>query len=160
MRIAIFSCMLACGLTAAQSAQAQSLPSVGSYMGMNVGYGWGNSTQRDNVIPPPPRVPLPVQDDGSYSVNGGSIGLTAGYGVIVNQVLLGIEGDINWSDIAGSSNVCGGNHVCGTKLDGYGTLRARAGIPLAAATLAYVTGGLVVGRINEVVPVVRTEFPL
>lgn len=62
--------------------------------------------------------------------------------------MFGVEGDINWANVEGSSSVCGGDHICGTKLEGYATLRGRVGVPVGSSTLAYVTGGLAVGRIT------------
>lgn len=76
------------------------------------------------------------------------MGLSAGYGLMFGNLLLGVQGDINWADIDGSSPVCGGNHRCGTELDAYGTLRGRFGTYLTPATLLYATGGLAVGRIR------------
>lgn len=134
-------------------AAAQSAPGSGAYIGIGAGFGWGNSSQRDEVIPTPPPPPPVILDpelpaDGSYRVRGASLGLAAGYGFVAGQLLYGFEGDINWSSIEGSSQVCGGDHKCGTSLEGYGTLRGRLGTFLGTSTLAYVTGGLAVGRIN------------
>jgi len=148
MRRVVLVVILVFGLVSAQSIGAQSQSSDGPYIGVVTGFGWGNSSQRDEVIPTPPPPEEEVPADGDYRVRGGTIGLTAGYNVLIGQLLLGIEGDINWSEISGSSALCGGNHVCGTNLEGFGTLRARAGISLSKPTLAYVTGGLAVGRIH------------
>lgn len=116
-------------------------------MGLNAGYGFGDSSQRDSRITPPAPPPLPIPGDGDYHVRGGSVGITAGYGSLINKWLLGIEGDINWADISGSSSVCGTNHTCGARLEGYGTLRGRIGTYMGS-TLVYATGGLAYGEIT------------
>ncbi len=128
---------------------AQSLPGTGPFIGTSAGYGWGASQQRDDfVTPPPPVVQNGPVNDGDYDVRGASVGLGAGYGFLLGKLLLGVEADISWSGIDGSSSVCGGNHTCGTELDAYGTLRGKVGTHLTPATLIYATGGLAVGRIH------------
>jgi outer membrane immunogenic protein len=139
MRIVFAAVAAACGLVLPLAAQAQSVPGTGPYIGINAGYGWGNSQQRDEVIPqlpPPPPVINNVPADGDYRVRGAALGLGLGYGFLVDKLLIGIEGDVNWSGIEGASQVCGGDHKCGTRLDGFATLRGRVGTPIAAGTLA------------------------
>ena len=147
MRTWIAIGLLAGSLAAYSPASAQSLPGTGPSIGFTSGYGWGGSRQRDEFIPPPPVIPQ-NNNDGNYDVRGGSIGLAAGYGFLLNQWLLGVEADINLADIDGSSSACGGTHRCGTELEGYGTLRGRVGTYLGTSTLIYATGGLAVGRIH------------
>ena len=129
-----------------------------SYVGVNAGFGWGNSSQQSTVIgggPAPVELgPAPVelgpvlQDaDGSYKANGGLIGVTAGYNWQFSNWLVGLEGDLGSAGIKGSSSVCGGTHECGTKLDAFGTVRARVG-SVMGKTMIYATGGLVVGDIK------------
>jgi hypothetical protein len=122
MRTVIAAGLLTGSLCAGLPAHAQSLPGSGLYVGLAAGYGWGGSQPRDEVIPQPPPPPPVVVDetpeDGNYRVRGGSLGLGAGYGFAFGQLLLGLEGDVNWSGIEGSSSVCGGDHTCGTRLDG------------------------------------------
>jgi len=136
-----------------------------SYVGVNAGFGWGNSSQQSTVIgggpapvelgPAPVELgPAPVElgpdlldADGSYKVNGGLIGVTAGYNWQLSNWLVGLEGDLDSAGIKGSSSVCGGTHKCGTKLDAFGTVRARVG-SVMGKTMIYATGGLVVGDIK------------
>jgi outer membrane immunogenic protein len=110
----------------------------GPYVGLNGGYGWGSSSQRDTT--------LFIPGDGDYSVRGGFVGGTIGYSAQISDWLLGLEGDYAWSGIKGSSVTCGGTNECGTKLRSFGTLRARLG-PLMGNTLLYVTGGAALGDI-------------
>ena len=128
------------------------------YVGVNAGFGWGNSSQQSTVIgggPAPDELgPAPVElgpvledADGSYKVNGGLIGVTAGYNWHFSNWLVGLEGDLGWAGIKGSSSVCGGTHECGTKLDAFGTVRGRVG-SVMGKTMIYATGGLAVGDIK------------
>ena len=119
----------------------------GPYVGGIAGYGWGNSTQRDLTIPLPPEIEIPVPADGNYHAGGGLAGVTTGYNLVFDHFLIGIEGDTSWTNIDGSSSNCGGNHVCGTKLQGVSTERIRAGV-LTGASLLYATGGIAIGRIH------------
>jgi outer membrane immunogenic protein len=118
----------------------------GPYVGIQGGYGWGNSDQTDPGIP--------SIGDGSFDVRGGVIGGTLGYNWQSGTGVFGIEGDYSWSNIKGSSDTCGlslGNtHSCGTTLDSFGTLRARAGVAFGPTGnwLAYVTGGLAGGDVH------------
>lgn len=58
-------------------AQAQSVPGIGPYVGLNAGLAWGDSQQRDQVILPAPVLPPPPAD-GNYDVDGASFGIGAG----------------------------------------------------------------------------------
>ena len=129
-----------------------------SYVGVNAGFGWGNSSQQSTVIgggpapdelgPAPDELgPVPQDADGSYKANGGLIGVTAGYNWQFSNWLVGLEGDLGSAGIKGSSSVCGGTHECGTKLDAFGTVRARVG-SVMGKTMIYATGGLAVGDIK------------
>ena len=105
----------------------------GFYVGINGGGGWGRSDFS---------VPFPT---GSFDTSGGLVGGTVGYNWQVNQVVFGIEGDIDWSDIRGSA-VCGVT-TCETRNDWLGTLRGRLGYSFDRF-MPYVTGGLAVGDIK------------
>jgi outer membrane immunogenic protein len=135
----------------------------GPYIGVVGGYAWGHSTQADTGIvappPPPPPPPPPVAGggpvaDGSYSVAGGFIGGTLGLNYQVGALVLGLEGDYAWSDISGSSTLCGLSaglpHVCGTRLDSFGTLRGRLGYAggTSGNWLFFITGGLGLGDVH------------
>src|SRR5512135_600070 len=39
-----------------------------------------------------------------YNATGGLVGGTLGYNYQINQLVFGIEGDIDWADISGNSN--------------------------------------------------------
>jgi outer membrane immunogenic protein len=111
----------------------------GFYIGTQVGYAFGRSSQADVMS----------ADDGSYTVKGGLIGATAGYNKSFNSVVLGVEGDAAFVDGNGSSASCSASspHVCGTDVRSFETLRVRAGLPFGA-TLPYLTGGIAVASVK------------
>jgi outer membrane immunogenic protein len=107
----------------------------GFYLGINGGGAWGNS-----------RWDAPAGTTGDFDVSGGLIGGTIGYNMQVGQAVWGIEGDLDWADINGSTN-CAPGLTCETHNDWLGTVRGRLGYALNRV-MPYVTGGLAVGNIN------------
>jgi outer membrane immunogenic protein len=61
--------------------------------------------------------------------------------------VFGVEGDVDWSNIRGSS-VCGAGFSCETKNSWLATARGRVGYAFDRF-LPYVTGGLAVGDIKS-----------
>ena len=106
----------------------------GAYVGINGGYGFGRSDFSG---------PFP---SGSFDASGGLVGGTLGYNWQVNQVVFGVEGDIDASWIKGSGT-CGGL-TCETKNTWLGTVRGRLGYAIDRF-MPYVTGGLAVGDIKN-----------
>jgi len=106
----------------------------GPYVGINAGYGFGNSDFRGAAAP------------GSFDVNGAMLGVTLGYNWQVNQVVFGLEGDINWSDISGNGTCSG--LACSVQNDWIGTVRGRLGYAMGQF-MPYVTGGLAFGNIDS-----------
>lgn len=103
----------------------------GLYIGINGGGAWGSSTWTST---------------GSFTTTGGFVGGTIGYNYQMDQAVLGIEGDIDWADINGStSSGCPAN--CKTNDNWLGTVRARLGFA-ADRFMPYVTGGLAGGDIQ------------
>src|SRR5215213_3448971 len=69
----------------------------GFYIGANGGYGWGES-----------RWNFPGGTTGDFNVSGGAIGVTAGYNYQIGPTVLGVEADIDWTNIRGNTNAnCG-----------------------------------------------------
>ena len=125
----------------------------GTYGGIQGGYGWGSSSQTD------PGIPVFSSSsegpaDGHYGMRGGLFGATLGSNWQKGPWVYGLEGDLSWSNLRGSSNVCGPltatPHPCGTNLDALGTFRGRIGYAAGAGGnwLLYATGGLAVGNIH------------
>jgi outer membrane immunogenic protein len=107
----------------------------GFYLGINGGGGWGTS-QWDGID--------------NFDVSGGLIGGTIGYNWQVNQIVLGAEGDIDWSGIKGTTNVLCPTG-CETRNKWLVTARGRLGYAFDRF-LPYVTGGLAAGDINATRP--------
>ena len=110
----------------------------GFYIGVNAGYGFGNSTWSTPA-------------SGSFAVNGGTAGGTIGWNYQIGQLVLGVEGDFDWQNVRGSrtSGVCalGGGNVavsgCDTSSNWYGTFRGRVGYALDRILLYGTAGGAV-----------------
>ena len=127
----------------------------GFYAGINGGYSWGHANTNVGFFTSPGGVPI-VPPAGSvtsasYGVNGGVFGGQIGYNwQTSSSFVLGVETDIQWSGERGSANfLCstvsavvpgacigatfvpagatGSALALQTKLDWFGTLRARAG---------------------------------
>jgi outer membrane immunogenic protein len=108
----------------------------GFYLGINGGGGWGQ-TQWDGV--------------GTWDLSGGLIGGTIGYNWQFNQLVLGAEGDIDWSGIKGTSTtLCPVG--CETRNKWLVTVRGRLGYAFDRF-LPYVTGGIAAGDITATPPV-------
>ena len=107
----------------------------GFYLGINGGGGWGRSTWNTT---------------GPFDTSGGLIGGTIGYNYQINQVVLGVEGDIDWANINGSTNTgctAVGGTGCTTGDNWLSTVRGRLGYA-ADRFLPYITGGAAFGDIK------------
>jgi outer membrane immunogenic protein len=133
----------------AGAAQAQDFfsgPAVnwtGPYVGAEGGYGWGSSNHGDST----------GFNSGSFGANGGLAGGTLGFNWQTGPIVFGVEGDMSWADMSGSTqgqtgNFCGGSTPhCGTRLSDLGTVRGRVGYGFGT-WLPYATGGLAVGNVH------------
>lgn len=160
----------------------------GLYLGVNVGYGWGDPhtdvagsggiTIFQGIVAGFPGFPsnFAFTDSGSARLNGLMGGGQIGYNYKLNQRwVLGVEADLQGAGQSGSNAfldqfstpVCGvavGRNppVCAlttplvaaaatgyeAKIDGFGTLRGRAGFLITDQVLLYGTGGLAYGRVE------------
>ncbi len=102
----------------------------GFYIGINGGGGLGRSNW-DTV--------------GGFNVSGGLVGGTVGYNYQVSHVVFGVEGDVDWSGIQGST---GGTSTSNSWLS---TVRGRIGYA-ADRFMPYITGGGAFGTINASAP--------
>jgi outer membrane immunogenic protein len=107
----------------------------GLYIGVNGGGGWGSSrsdlTQRT-------------------STSGGTAGGTIGYNMQMGSWVLGLEADMDWSDVGGRTTVnCPAG--CTTRNHWLNTDRGRVGYAFGHF-LPYVTGGLAVGDVRVTAP--------
>jgi outer membrane immunogenic protein len=109
----------------------------GWYLGINGGYGWGESRWTDN---------LAGITTGDFNVDGWHVGGTLGVNWQQGAWVFGLEGDGGWSDISGSTpTFCVPN--CETRNNWLATFRGRVGYAFDRF-LPYVTGGLAVGEIE------------
>jgi len=135
--------MFATAASAADLPRRQSMPVkapyiaphswTGFYVGINGGGGWGTSTF-SGALP-----------SGSIDTSGAVVGGTVGYNWQNGPAVFGLEGDVDWSDIRGST-ACG-VASCETRNDWLGTFRGRLGYA-ANQFMPYITGGLAVGNIK------------
>lgn len=82
--------------------------------------------------------------EGTLDVNGWLGGVTAGANYQVGSFVLGVEGDIAWSDISGEGEIPDSDSLASLNVDYLGTLRARAGVAFDSVLL-YATGGFAYG---------------
>ena len=82
-----------------------------------------------------------------YDVDGFMGGITAGYNWQMGSGVLGVEADISYAGVDGSSSaaVCGTG--CETEMDWFGTVRARAGYAYGNL-MPYLTGGLAMASVD------------
>lgn len=115
----------------------------GGYVGLEAGYGWGKSHHFTEVIP---------ASTDKFSIDGALGGVTLGYNYQINNWVLGAETDFSAAALHGKDpdGASGWNCEatgCETKVEWFGTVRARAGIAFDR-TLPYVTGGLAYGHVK------------
>jgi outer membrane immunogenic protein len=130
----------------------------GFYVGVNLGYGWGNNDNDTIVVPAgtpgfgPAGATAVFGDSDNDGVLGGA---QIGYNWQTGMFVFGIEADIQAADMGGGSRgvalVTAGAAPAGFTfartgggLDWFGTVRARAGIAFDR-TLVYATGGWAFG---------------
>lgn len=119
----------------------------GFYFGVAGGGGWGSSKHTSPLIP--------IAISGTFDVDGGIVGGTAGFNWQNGPIVFGIEGDLSASWIEGSTRgvsplFCppgGAAANCSTELEWLGTVRGRIG-PAWGAFLPYATGGVAFGSVH------------
>lgn len=105
----------------------------GFYAGINGGFGWGTTTNTPAIA-----------GGNDNNSNGWTLGGTAGYNVDMGGFVLGGEADLQWANIGYSEPAAGGGTFTATT-DLFGTLRARAGVPIGQV-MPYGTVGVAYGR--------------
>lgn len=145
-------------LSAAQAADIvapEAYDWTGPYVGLQGGYGWGdNDATADGIVTGElfrsNDVPL-NGGKGSIGIGGFVGGLHAGYNWQSDALVLGLEGDLEFADINGDTDVVDdlGDKVGEIEqdIDWLGSLRLRAGFA-ADRALFYATGGLAVGGVE------------
>ena len=119
----------------------------GPYLGIEGGYGWGQSHHS---------VPGFPSFDNKFAVPGALVGGTAGYNLQVAPFVFGAEADMSKSWQSGSTAgippvSCppgGPTANCTTRLDWLGTLRLRAGYLVWHRFMPFVSGGFAAGEVH------------
>jgi outer membrane immunogenic protein len=107
----------------------------GAYVGINGGGAWGDANWS-------------ALGTGDFRTSGGLVGATLGYNWQAGPTVFGLETDIDWANIKGSTtNGCGGV-TCATKNDWLGTTRGRIGYAFNRF-LPFVTGGAAYGDVKS-----------
>jgi outer membrane immunogenic protein len=109
----------------------------GFYVGLNAGYGFGKSDWDFPAVSPSPK--------------GFVGGVTLGYNFQTGLWLWGIEGDLDYSGMKGSTDCARGS--CETKTSWLGTARGRFGYAGWNTWLPYLTGGAAFGDVKASSPV-------
>jgi outer membrane immunogenic protein len=117
----------------------------GVYLGINGGFGTGNSNWSDGA----------VGTTGSFPISGYLIGGTAGFNYQIGEYVFGIEGDGDWTNLNGNSgSTCGAITAvltppvgCQTQSRWLGTVRGRVGYAFDRILL-YGTAGAAFGNIQ------------
>jgi len=105
----------------------------GFYLGINGGGGWGSSSW---------------DSTGSFDTSGGLVGGTIGYNWQMGPWVLGLEGDIDWANIKGTTNTVGCiGGGCSSENTWLGTARGRVGYAFDR-WMPYITGGAAFGDVE------------
>ena len=153
----------------------------GFYIGGNIGYSWGRSSDTSALTNTPGTILFASTDKTNLNgvVGGGQIG----YNWQMQSWLWGFEADIQGTGEKGTRNFLCTTGVCTPatsvpgirpiiipgpavpaaltqKIDWFGTVRGRAGVLVTPKVLLYATGGLAYGEVNssESIGVVPTAF--
>jgi outer membrane immunogenic protein len=108
----------------------------GFYVGINGGYAWGNSAWTLQAT---------GAGTGNFNISGPLVGGTLGYNLQTGNWVWGLETDLDWTNIKGSSTFAGcAGGSCETKNSWLGTFRGRIGYAFDRWML-FATGGLAYG---------------
>ncbi len=138
----------------------------GFYIGGNIGYSWGRSSDTSTITNAAGTVLLTTQN--SSNLNGVVGGGQIGYNWQVDRSwLLGLEADIQGTGEKGNANFTCPSGPCtpgifalvppsipftlSQQIDWFGTVRGRAGILATPTILLYGTGGLAYGEVKSTV---------
>lgn len=109
----------------------------GLYLGVNAGYGMGDTNWTNT---------LTGVSTGDFNVDGFTAGGTLGYNWQLGSTIFGLEGDFNWSNMKGATNMnCAPN--CETRTTWFATARGRIGYAFDRF-LPYFTGGAAFGDVK------------
>lgn len=129
----------ASGALAADISEPAAYDWSGPYAGLIAGYSWSSFDVDADEPDDPPRFDV----NQSFDVEGGLVGVEAGWNYQMDSVVLGIAGDIAVSAARDSSDfdVIDGDEIYIGEHEWLATLRAKAGFAMDNV-LVYATGGL------------------
>ncbi|MDX8412301.1 MAG: porin family protein [Mariprofundaceae bacterium] len=130
----------------------------GSYIGANVGYGWGSADTDIRLLPsvaPTDARPITIKP----SVNGAVAGGQVGYNWQNGNWVYGVEADESWSGMSdtamspiilnnGGTISPAAGYTAQQEINSFGTLRGRIGQDIGGDVLLYGTGGLAWGQVK------------
>jgi outer membrane immunogenic protein len=108
----------------------------GAYVGINGGGGFGHSTWSGTT------------GTSGFNTTGGVVGGTIGYNYQMGQAVFGLEGDLDWSNIRGSTSTAPCTTSCETRNSWLGTARGRIGYAFDRF-MPFVTGGAAFGDVKK-----------
>jgi outer membrane immunogenic protein len=151
----------------------------GFYVGGNIGYSWGRSSDTSTIT----NTAGTVLDTsaGSTGLDGIVGGGQIGYNWQMQRMVIGLEADIQGSDEKGSRSFTCPTGICtppvggflalvipgpavpvtlSQKIDWFGTVRGRVGVLVDPKVLLYATGGLAYGQVDSsaTIGIVPTAF--
>jgi outer membrane immunogenic protein len=110
----------------------------GLYTGVQAGYAWGQSRHTDSG----------GVTTGDFDTDGFIGGGTPGYNFQSGRIVWGLETDISYTDVSGSTfTACGAG--CSSSMDWLWTLRGRVGVDING-WMPYITGGLAMADVSAV----------
>lgn len=121
----------------------------GIYVGIQGGGAWGRSNETffnaANTAA--------FQGTQNYDISGGALGGVLGLNYQMGSIVLGVEGELNWANINGSSGVINVGppnlgDTYNSRVNSYGTVKGRIGYAWDR-TLLYVNGGGAWGRVRH-----------
>ncbi|UDL87333.1 porin family protein [Mesorhizobium sp. PAMC28654] len=117
----------------------------GGYVGLNAGYGWGRV---DNIVHSP--IDGPIGNLPTLEPKGFLGGIQAGYNYQMNNVVIGVEGDITFGKLNDSAyrDPIPQTNYFETEYRSLATLRGRLGFAVDRL-LVYGTAGLAVADIKD-----------
>jgi outer membrane immunogenic protein len=108
----------------------------GFYVGAQAGYAWSSGEQPYSIINGGPFTQ--TQDD--VDLDGFVLGGRAGYNYQFGSWVVGVEGDLEWTDQSGDDGGSGGD-VNGIDINSQWSIRGRAGYLFTPENLVYATAG-------------------
>lgn len=108
----------------------------GAYVGLEAGYGWGDVKQPFGPVGGPI-----VNTEANANQDGGIVGGYLGYNwLFASSLLVGLEGNMDWSGISGDDHGSAGD-INAVDQQWEGSLRGRLGFLATPSVLLYMTGG-------------------